>query len=96
LRGYLRRVLAGEPAVFQSETLPPEERARETLALGLRRAEGIDRNAFQAQTGFDLEALAGPAIARHVDLGLLCAEDQRVRLTRRGKYVADAVITWLF
>ncbi len=89
---YLRRALGGEPATFQSEELPPEERARETMAVQLRRADGIDRAAFRAQTGFDLDAVAGPALARHVELGLLDDDGQRVYLTRRGKYVADAVI----
>src|SRR5207248_128309 len=32
LRGYIRRVLSGEPATFQSEELGPAERARETMA----------------------------------------------------------------
>src|SRR5207245_5643043 len=39
LRGYIRRVLSGEPATFQSEELGPAERARETMAVQLRRAE---------------------------------------------------------
>jgi oxygen-independent coproporphyrinogen-3 oxidase len=95
LRTYLRRVLAGEPAAFQEETLPPEERARETLAVQLRRAEGIDRGAFRVQTGFEVDALGGPAIARHVELGLLQDDGAGVRLTRQGKYVADAVISAL-
>src|SRR5208282_6244039 len=42
LRGYIRRALAGEPTAFQSEVLGLEERARETLALQLRRVDGID------------------------------------------------------
>jgi len=92
LQGYVRRALAGEPVAFQSEVLAPEERARETLALQLRRAEGVDRLAFRAQTGFELDALAGPALDRHVDLGLLVDDGTGVRLTRRGKYVADALI----
>jgi oxygen-independent coproporphyrinogen-3 oxidase len=89
---YLRRALVGEPATFQSEELPPEERARETMAVQLRRADGIDRAAFRAQTGFDLDAVAGPALAQHVEMGLLDDDGRRVCLTRRGKYVADAVI----
>jgi oxygen-independent coproporphyrinogen-3 oxidase len=92
LRGYLRRVLSGEPATFQSEELPPEERARETLAVQLRRADGVRRARFREQTGHDLDAVAGPAIARHVALGLLADDGERVCLTRHGKYVADAVI----
>jgi oxygen-independent coproporphyrinogen-3 oxidase len=89
---YLRKALAGESAVFQSETLAAEERARETLALQLRRCEGIRRPAFRSQTGFELDVLAGRALATHVGLGLLEDDGTGVRLTRPGKCVADAVI----
>ncbi len=92
LPDYLRRALAGEPVAFQAETLPPEERARETLAVQLRRAEGIHRPSFREQTGWDLDTLAGPAIARHVELGLLADDGISIRLTRSGKFVADTVI----
>ena len=89
---YLRRCLAGESPTFQSEELEPVERARETMAVQLRRCEGIHRPAFEVQTAFALDAIAGPAIARHVALGLLADDGERVRLTRQGQYVADAVI----
>jgi oxygen-independent coproporphyrinogen-3 oxidase len=92
LHGYIRRVLNGEPATFQSEALPPEERARETIALQLRRANGIERAAFRRQTGYELNSLAGPAIERHAAGGLLDDDGTRVCLTRRGKYVADALV----
>jgi oxygen-independent coproporphyrinogen-3 oxidase len=96
LQTYLRRALAGESPSFQAEELSPEERARETLALGLRRAEGVERGDFRGQTGFDLDALAGPAIERHVALGVLSDDGRRVSLTRSGRYVADAVISGLY
>ena len=96
LHTYLRRTLAGESPTFQAEELPLEERARETLALGLRRAEGVNRPDFRAQTGFDLDALSGPAIARHVGLRMLRDDGDRVYLTRAGKYVADSVIAALY
>jgi oxygen-independent coproporphyrinogen-3 oxidase len=89
---YIRRVLAGETPTFQSETLPQLERAKETIAVQLRRAEGIDRAAFRRQTGFNLDTLAGPALAKLVDLQLLKDDGLRVCLTRRGKCVADSVI----
>jgi oxygen-independent coproporphyrinogen III oxidase len=92
LQTYLKRVLAGESPTFQSEVLEPEERARETMALQLRRAEGINHRAFHMQTGYELDALAGPALARHVELGLLADDGESVHLTRQGKYVADTVI----
>jgi oxygen-independent coproporphyrinogen-3 oxidase len=96
LLGYIRKTLSGESPVLQSEELPPDERARETMAQNLRRAEGIDRTAFCEQTGFDFDALVGSALARHVELGLLLDNGSSVRLTREGKYVADSVIEALW
>jgi oxygen-independent coproporphyrinogen-3 oxidase len=96
LHAYIRRALSGEPATFQSEELQPTERARETIAVQLRRADGIDRAAFRAQTGLDLDAVAGKKLATLIEQGLLHEDSNRVRLTRRGKYVADAVIERLF
>jgi oxygen-independent coproporphyrinogen-3 oxidase len=92
LQTYLRRALAGEAPTFQSETLEPEPRARETMAVQLRRSEGIDRRSFREQTNFELDALAGAALAQHVELGLLEDDGVRVYLTRKGKCVADAVV----
>jgi oxygen-independent coproporphyrinogen-3 oxidase len=92
LSDYVRRALAGEPTTQQSEELAPIDRARETLALGLRRSEGVRRVAFRDQTGFDLDALAGPALQHHVALGLLVDDGFEVRLTRQGKFVADSIM----
>jgi oxygen-independent coproporphyrinogen-3 oxidase len=89
---YLRRSLAGEPTAFQSEILTPEERAKETMALQLRRAEGIHRHAFREQTGFNLDGLSGSALTRNINRGFLDDDRVSVRLTRQGKCVADAII----
>jgi oxygen-independent coproporphyrinogen-3 oxidase len=94
-QSYIRRVLAGEKPLLQAEELAPEERARETLALQLRRADGIQRTDFQQQTGFDLDALAGEKLRYHAELGLLVDDGQCVRLTRSGKCVADALMAEL-
>ncbi|MBY0527410.1 MAG: radical SAM family heme chaperone HemW [Gemmataceae bacterium] len=92
LKEYMRRVLSGESAAFQSEELDPEERARETIAIQIRRSDGIDRHGFRVQTGFDLDTLAGAALANHAALGFVADDGAGVRLTRRGRCVADALI----
>ncbi|HEY1378405.1 MAG TPA: coproporphyrinogen-III oxidase family protein [Gemmataceae bacterium] len=89
---YLDRIAAGRPAAFQSETLGPGERARETISTQLRRAEGISRDQFREQTGYDLDALAGPKVRRHVATGLLADDGRSVALTRAGVCVADSLI----
>jgi oxygen-independent coproporphyrinogen-3 oxidase len=95
LQTYLQRVLAGEAPTFQSETLEPMERARETIAIQLRRSDGIHREQFGRQTGFALDELAGPALERHAALGLIQDDGAGVRLTRQGKCVADTLIASL-
>jgi oxygen-independent coproporphyrinogen-3 oxidase len=92
LREYIRRCLSGESPTFQSESLEPEERARETIATQLRRSEGIRRSTYFEQTGFELDTLAAKPIEENVSLGMLADDGESVRLTRRGKCVADAVI----
>ncbi len=89
---YIRRALAGEPTIFQREVLPPRERAFETIATQLRWAEGIDRVRFHQRTGFHLDELASTVIARLRELGIVEDNGHCVRLTRRGRCVADAAI----
>jgi oxygen-independent coproporphyrinogen-3 oxidase len=93
LTAYLRRIEAGEPATGPTEALEPEARARETAVLMLRRTIlGIDRADFARRTGFELDDLARPVLARHVANGLLDDDGRRVRFTREGLYLADSVL----
>jgi oxygen-independent coproporphyrinogen III oxidase len=89
---YIRRVLAGESPTFQSERLGPRDRAFETIGTQLRRAEGIDRTRFREQTGFTLDELAAARIAHLIAVGILANDAGSVRLTRRGKCLADSAI----
>ncbi len=93
LAGYLRRIEAGEPATGPTEELAPEERARETAILMLRRtAIGIDRDDFRQRTGFEIDHLAGAAIERFQNQGYLEDDGRRLRLTHEGVFVADRVL----
>jgi oxygen-independent coproporphyrinogen-3 oxidase len=92
LNAYLRKARAGEQCAFQSEELDSAERAKETMAVQLRRCDGIDRIAFRTQTGYELGAVAGPTLVRLIEQGYLNDDASRVCLTRQGKYVADAII----
>jgi oxygen-independent coproporphyrinogen-3 oxidase len=88
---WLKRVLARESSVAESETLSPEDRAREALVLGLRRLEGVERGEFATRTGHEIDRLVGPELRRHVSAGHLADDGCRVRLTREGLMVSDAI-----
>lgn len=88
---YIKRVLRGDSSVAHHETLSLEESARERLVLGLRTLSGIDRRQFAVETGCDLESLAGNVIDRYVQLGMLHDDGLRIRLTRKGLMLSDAI-----
>ena len=46
---YIKRVQQGRPTYFQSEELGSRDRAMETVAVQLRRADGIDRCSFRGR-----------------------------------------------
>jgi oxygen-independent coproporphyrinogen-3 oxidase len=92
---YIRKALAGEPVAFQREELLPRARAFETMATQLRRADGIDRFRFREQTGFELDELVPVALKLFADTGITSDDELSVRLTRRGKCVADAAVAEL-
>jgi oxygen-independent coproporphyrinogen-3 oxidase len=92
---YVRRVLAGESPTFQSEKLPPEESARETAAVQLRCSAGVIRDRFRDQTGLAFDDLAGGRVPAYAAEGLLEDDGVAIRLTRRGRCVADALVVKL-
>ena len=63
---WLKRTLAGEPAVGESEKLDREGSAREAVMLGFRPCVGISRTAFRERYSVELESLAGDAFAGFV------------------------------
>jgi len=83
--------VTGQSPVVESEQLDPEDAARERLVFALRRLEGIDVNDFAAATGFIVEQLGGEELPRLIDLGLLNLTAGRLKLTRRGLLVSDAI-----
>jgi oxygen-independent coproporphyrinogen III oxidase len=92
---YIRRVLAGESPTFQDETLTPRERAMETVAVQLRRMEGITSTEFAERTGFELRELLRGVLDPILDLGYLTWQEDQLQLTEPGKLVADGVIEQL-
>lgn len=87
---WLARVREGVSPIAESETLSPPHRAREALVLGLRRlCDGVDRQAFAAEFGHDVDELGGAELRRLIATGMLDDRDGRLRLTREGLLIAD-------
>jgi oxygen-independent coproporphyrinogen-3 oxidase len=88
---YIAAMQAGASAVTEEEQTPEPRRIEESLMLGLRLAEGIGWAAFAERFGRPLEVLYGREIGEWVEQGLLVADDQGIRLTPRGRLLANRV-----
>jgi oxygen-independent coproporphyrinogen-3 oxidase len=87
---WLQRINAGKSPVADREQLATEDRAREALVLGLRRViDGVDRRAFTAEFGYEIDALGGAELPKLLAANLLEDRDGRLRLTREGLLLAD-------
>jgi len=88
---WINRVLTGQDATGDVDAMTAEGAARERVVVGLRRRGGLDRAVFRATSGFDLDALLGPALTGWVAAGLAADDGRTVRLTRAGLLVSDAL-----
>jgi oxygen-independent coproporphyrinogen III oxidase len=79
---YTAQIGSGAPAISFEEKVSERTRAGETLAFGLRTDHGI---AIQAAAPWEAE------LVEMRSLGLLESRDGRLKLTRRGKLLADSV-----
>lgn len=89
---WIRKTLAGEPAVGDREKLDPEATAREAVMLGLRQCRGINLREFANRFGFEMPPLAGDEFETLLADGLIEVIEGACRLTPSGRCVADGVI----
>lgn len=85
--------LAG--AVGSDDILPPEARAAEILAFGMRTLAGWDYQQFHALTGYTPRELRGAAIDKLCKLGLLIDNGRNLHPTRKGLLFNDNILAEL-
>ena len=81
---YSGALASGRSPAQARETLDAEDRRIERVLLELRLADGLP---FEVLTETERARLSGFA-----DASLLCVDQDRIRLTLRGRLLADAVI----
>lgn len=69
----------------------PADQIAETIILGLRLKEGVNRAQFKQRFKRELQAVYGRQIKRCVKLGLMQADAAAIRLTRRGRLLSNEV-----
>ncbi len=88
---WMKRLEAGESPVDYSDELLPEERARELLAIGLRRNQGVSKTMLEQTTGVDLALLLKSELNELKQRGWLEEDSLHYRLTDEGRLFADEI-----
>ncbi|MBV8332708.1 MAG: radical SAM family heme chaperone HemW [Candidatus Eremiobacteraeota bacterium] len=91
LEAYVAAALAGAPIPGESERLEGARRAGEAIMLALRTAQGVRVGEFKERYGVDIADHYAPVVARYSEAGLLERNGDYLRLTERGRFVANDV-----
>ena len=92
---YCREIECGRAAIVASERLEPEASFRESVVMGLRMCEGVDRQALLQRYGLDLYEYYGVPLQRLLESSLLEKTPSHLRLSARGRQVANSVMAEL-
>lgn len=88
---YIKQARAGESTIESHEHIARDVSMGETMMLGLRLDEGIDPRAFQARYGQTPGDVYGATLDELQAAGVLTADDTRIALTPRGRFVGNEV-----
>ena len=91
LTEYMEAVERGEPVPRERERLEGLARLGEAMMLALRTAQGVDASAFNQRYGIDPLVTYASTIAGFIEAGVLERSDEHLRLTRRGRLLANTV-----
>ena len=89
---YIRQVKEGKTAVEHSETLEPRQAMGETIMLGLRLLQGISIHQFERRFQVSFINLFKKIIHPLKEKELILIEDDCLRLSPKGLFLADSVI----
>jgi oxygen-independent coproporphyrinogen-3 oxidase len=88
-QAYIDRIEDGQPPVEERETIPRPLAMGETMMMGLRLAEGVRGDRFQARFGVSLEDVYREEVIDLENLGLLDWDGEVARLTARGRLLGN-------
>ncbi len=92
---YMTMVKQGHVPVTEEERLDGEARFREAFVMWLRMTRGADLAAIKSRFGLDPLNYYGDLVERMCAIGLMVIEDdkKRLRLSNRGRYIANYVLS---
>jgi oxygen-independent coproporphyrinogen III oxidase len=91
LERYVDAVSKNMPIPSDTERLEGSKRAGEAIMLALRTSQGVRLHDFKERYGIDVVRHYAPVVSRYAEAGLLERIGDCMRLTERGRFVANDV-----
>jgi oxygen-independent coproporphyrinogen-3 oxidase len=92
---YIRRIGCGKTVVEDREELSRETSFRETVIVGLRLVEGIERQRLIKRYGLDPLEYYGSTLARLITGGFLALAGDRLLITDKGRPLSNQIMAEL-
>jgi oxygen-independent coproporphyrinogen-3 oxidase len=92
---YCQMIESGSDPVIEEEVLDQEASFRESVVMGLRMVRGVCRQDLVARYGWDVQTYYGPVLRELQDQDLLELDETHLRLTERGRRLANRVMAEL-
>ena len=91
LNEYVEATLGGGKIPGESERLEGLRKAGEAIMLALRTSQGVALATFKERYGIDVLERYAPVVRTYTEAGLLDVNGKTMRLTRRGRFLANDV-----
>lgn len=88
---YINEIMSGTLPVDNGEKLSLRKRMIETIILGLRTKDGVSYKKYKKRFRVNLDDTFSKQIDKLVNLGLLQKDNYRIKLTRKGVFLANTV-----
>jgi oxygen-independent coproporphyrinogen-3 oxidase len=88
---YIEAALSNGPIPSETERLEGPRRVAEAIMLSLRTTQGVALGDFKKRYGVDVVRHYAPVVSRFAEAGLLERTEDCIRLTNRGRFVANDV-----
>ena len=88
---YIKEIMSGKLPVDNGEKLSLRKRMIETIILGLRTKDGVVYKKFKTRFGVNLNDIFSKQVNKLVNLGLLEKGDCKIKLTKKGIFLANTV-----
>ena len=88
---YIKEAMSGKLPIDNGERLSLRKRMIETIILGLRTKDGVSYKKFRTRFKVDINDTFHKQIKKLVNLGLLQKDDCKIKLTKKGIFLANTV-----